>query len=576
MSTLLLLVACHAPGPAVDSPPVDSATDETATSDSSLVDTAPPRLDLAAAAPLTTAHFATSLACVDCHTNEDGTAAMRDAAGQPIAPVDLWRASMMANAARDPFWWAAVSYEEEPWLRVADDIEGGCMVCHAPSLAAEARLTGGGLPTLDTLRGHDASAVVGLDGVSCAVCHQVGADGLGTTDSFNGEFVTVAGLPAYGPYVDPVPGTMVDASGYSPVYGAHMTDAGMCATCHQVQNTVLGIDGVPTNRHVDEQVVYREWQASTFDSADGPTPRSCQSCHVPTADADGAPYSTTVARLSTGGDDPSLAARDPYGLHTFLGGNAYVLSLLRDNAAELAPDVPAAAFDAQVQATRAFLRTAARLTVLPSTREGDSLRVPVLVENLTGHKLPTGFPSRRMWLAGTVTDATGAVVFRTGQTDEEGRLVNNGGATLSAEHVGASTHPHRDVLEDGQVQVWEAVLRDNQRLPTYLLLVAFGFAKDDRILPLGWDGLDTTLAPVGADGDATFVAGSDTVTLLVDAPADRGPYTVSVGLAYQPIGARHLAEVLRGEGDPVRVLERMVDASDRTPDVIAETTAQVP
>ncbi len=548
--------------PAVDTQPTDTATP---------TDTgpAPPaRLDLAPSAAVSTEHVATALACASCHGNVDDDPAMRDAAGRPVSPYDLWRASMMANAARDPFWWAAVSFEQEPWPRVDDDIESGCMVCHAPGLAIESRLTGAPLPTLETLRGTDAQAVVGLDGVTCTVCHQAEASGLGDEDSFNGEFVTAGAFLAYGPYADPVTGPMETTGGYAAAYGAHIGDPGLCASCHMVQNTVLGIGGEPTNRHVDEQEVYREWQASAFDLADGATPTTCQDCHVPTFDADGVLITTPIARDPAG--ESTFAARSPYGQHTFLGGNAYVLSLLRDNAAELAPDVSYEAFDAQVSATRQFLTTAARLTVGPSTRDGDTLAVPIQVENLTGHKLPTGFPSRRMWLDVTVTDAAGTTVFRTGATDTEGRLIANDGDRLAGERARGPVHSHRDTLADGQVQVWESVLRDSSGDPSYLLLVSLGFLKDDRILPAGWDGGDGSMDPEGIDDDPSFVAGSDTVTLQVVAPEAGGPYALHAALRYQSIGARYLDEVLEGTEEPVRVLERMVEASDRTPDTIAE------
>lgn len=56
-------------------------------------------------------HFATSLACSNCHSNSPNSAAMKTAAGEDVAPFDLWQSSMMANASRDPLFRAVVSVE---------------------------------------------------------------------------------------------------------------------------------------------------------------------------------------------------------------------------------------------------------------------------------------------------------------------------------------------------------------------------------------------------------------------------------------------------------------------------------
>ncbi len=62
-----------------------------------------PTFDLPALDELNTDDLATSRVCAECHANADGATAMRDAKSRPIAPFDLWRATAMANSARDPF-----------------------------------------------------------------------------------------------------------------------------------------------------------------------------------------------------------------------------------------------------------------------------------------------------------------------------------------------------------------------------------------------------------------------------------------------------------------------------------------
>jgi len=43
-----------------------------------------------------------------------------------------WRSSMMANAARDPYWQAAIRREALVHPMVADAIQNECGACHMP------------------------------------------------------------------------------------------------------------------------------------------------------------------------------------------------------------------------------------------------------------------------------------------------------------------------------------------------------------------------------------------------------------------------------------------------------------
>ena len=55
--------------------------------------------------------------------------------------------------------------------------------------------------------------------------------------------------------------------------------------------------------------------------------------------------------------------------------------------------------------------SAGRVSIDTPAWAANRLTIPITVENETGHKLPTAYPSRRVWLQVVVKDATGSVVF---------------------------------------------------------------------------------------------------------------------------------------------------------------------
>ncbi len=528
--------------------------------------------------------FLTSTECATCHSNASGATAMRDAQSRPIAPFDLWQSSMMANSARDPFWRAAVAAERTVTPARSSEIAAKCTRCHTPMASVDGHGDTEYAMSPDKLDGNDSIAALGRDGVSCTVCHQIRPDNLGTPESYSGHYEIEDNGDVFGPHQNLQGGPMINMTGKNPVTASHLAeDSGLCATCHTLFTNTVRPDGVATGDVHAEQTPYLEWRNSDYQDETlpvGSMAASCQACHLPQVDADGNPINARVARNPAGFDWPWLAQRQPYGRHLLVGGNTLVPAILRDNAAALGVTAPATAFDATIAAARNQLQTSTgRVSFQGVSRNGGDLDVTVRVENLAGHKFPTGYPSRRAWVRLEVRDASGRVVWDCGGFDARGRLLGSGGAVLPAEQAGGPVLPHRDLVTSADApQVYESVMADENGAPTFRLMQAATFLKDDRLLPDGWsathpDAPDTQ--PYGLNGDADFVGGRDDLTFRVPAPAAAGPYSVTATLHYQVIAPRYVDEMFQIQHPDIRRFEAMYAAADPRPEIVAtaSTTA---
>lgn len=513
-----------------------------------------------------TARFVHSTQCALCHDQGTGDA-MRDEKRRPIAPYDLWRSSMMANSARDPFWRAAVRAEivTSPEAE-RSEIEATCMRCHTPMASVSSDDTKIGLNRLED--GHP-RAELAQDGVSCTVCHQITDKGFGTDASFSGHFDINEDDEIYGPHGKPFAMPMMRHTGKRPTESQHILRSEHCATCHTFVHR--GSDG--KTEHT-EQSPYLEWRNSDFVDE-----QSCQDCHVPTTSVDGGPL---VARIvhRPNGRDWNTAMRIPYGRHVFVGGNTVIPAILRDNAEKLDVKAPASAFDATIAAARDQLRTkTARISIGAVERKGNRLRIPVLVVNECGHKFPTGYPSRRAWLRVRVVDAEDRVVFESGAWDSEGRIIGPDGKPLASELPGGAFEAHRsEVSRAEDVQIFETIMKDENATPTWRLLAANGWAKDNRLLPRGWRATHDDAArtmPIGTATDADFVAGRDTVHYDVEAARSRGPFRIEAKLVYQTLASRYAAELFALEGSEIRDFESMWSKASKEPELVDEAKRSV-
>ena len=466
--------------------------------------------------------FQRSDVCMTCHNG------LVTPSGEDISFGTAWRSSMMAHSALDPYWQAGVRREVMDFPTAARAIENECSRCHMPMAHVRSQVLGESSPVFDRLPGAEASDPFALEGVSCAVCHQITSDRLGRKESFTGHFAIDTTTPLemrrmFGPYtVDSGRAALMrSATGFVPTAAAHLQQSELCATCHTLYTRPLDRNGQPTGGEFPEQVPYQEWLASEFR-----TTESCQTCHMP------------VVREATRMASVVGELRDGVSRHTFLGANFFVLGILNRHRAELGVAARPAELDHAVSSTKAFLQAhAANVSITRAARVGGRLEADVLVRNLAGHKLPTAYPSRRVWLFVTVRDGQGRTVFSSGAGQPNGAIAGN-----DNDRDALRFEPHyREIRSEDQVQIYESIMGDQTGAVTTGLLSAVSYLKDNRVAPRGFDKR-TVPDDVAVRGDALadpdFTGGEDSIRYSVDVSGADGPLVVEVELWYQPIGHR--------------------------------------
>ena len=507
--------------------------------------------------------------CSNCH---DG---LVDNSGNDISIGTDWSTSMMANSARDPYWIAKVAAEMQRNPHLQDELDETCSRCHTPMANDTARKNGEPLALLEAggvLDDQNPLFEHAMEGVSCTLCHQVEDDGLlGTEEGVSGNYsVSVAARrsdrPAYGPYTDPTAVRMQTEAEFKAVYGPHMSSSATCGACHDLRTPDIPSadgSGLSPASGFPEQMIYSEWVNSSFAANDG-SGQNCQSCHMP--EVDGA-----IELSSQGGG----IARENFSRHTFLGPNTVMQSLLMNNAESLGILVPAADFAVAIERNREFVATGARVQILSSElQSGSELVTRVRINNLAGHKLPSGFASRRAFVHFLVTDSTGTVVFESGRENSDGSITGINADTDSAQYEN-----HYELIDSSdQVQVYEAIMGDQNDAVTHTLMNATQYLKDNRLLPSGFDKVsapDDIRTRGNAMDDIDFDAGGDEIEYRVQVPESRG-LRVQASLVYQPLAYGHLQDLFASDSLPdVDYFKTLYEAADLKSEVVASDTAEV-
>jgi hypothetical protein len=505
--------------------------------------------------------FRTAERCANCHNK------LKTPKGEDVSIGLQWSASIMANSARDPYWQGSVRRETVDHPESSASIQNVCARCHMPvqSLVDHSQNHQTEIFSRFPLRTDHPQDAAAADGVSCTVCHQIEAAGLGTPASYSGNFIVAAPgtnpRPIYGPYPldsENINKVHVMATGYSLVQAAHVHDAALCGSCHTLYTTTLGPGGKPIGQ-LPEQMPYLEWLHSDYRDK-----QTCQQCHMPAA---GQP----VAVASLLGK-----AREDFRLHTFVGANFLMESMLNSHRDDLAVVAQRSDLAAAVEQITSFLQSqSARINLGPAVVTATAISFPVRVENLTGHKLPTAYPSRRAWLHVVLTAVDGRVVFESGKLNADGSIAGNVNDT---DPKSFSPHYPR-ITQPDQVEIFEPILGDSQGNVTTGLISATQYLKDNRILPAGFDkqtaSLDIAVRGEAA-ADPAFTAGSSTTQYAIATDGAVGPFHLSVELLYQPIGyrwAHNLATYQAAE--PQRFVQYYEQSSGKSALVLAHANTVI-
>jgi hypothetical protein len=435
---------------------------------------------------------------------------------QAVEPAFNWRGSMMANAGRDPIFWATVAVAEQ-------DFDGSgdlCIRCHSTAGWFGGRST----PT-------DGSALTAgdADGVDCDTCHKM-------TNPDNSEHLGVMtppfvandkGSPAkgyYGSGMLSLWGGSQKLGPYSDASARHQflqskfhRSVDFCGSCHDVSNPAVGdlaanngrqttsdpvvasgtpgspIEGKAAFNNLPYQYgiverTFSEFKSgllsqtlvssypslpaelkagaikAAFDSAKGNyadgTPRyfSCQTCHL-------------RATTGQGCNKTGVPVRTDLPLHDMTGGNYWVPDAIlfqnTQGTLRLGGGLTAVQMDAIHAGKSRALQQLAWAASLSVT--GNTLRVT----NLTGHKLISGYPEgRRMWLNIKWYDGSNTLLR------EDGAY-----GTLTATIDGVPTQVKTILnLEDPNTKIYEAHYGMAKGWASQLL--ALGYSP---FLPLSYD-----------------------------------------------------------------------------------------
>ncbi len=481
--------------------------------------------------------FARISQCYMCHSRTNNGEA---------DPFFSWSGGMMSQSARDPVYLAALTIANQDIPGVGEY----CIRCHAPRGWLEGRSSA---PDQSSLNAED------RHGISCDFCHRLVDPMSEEAKSLveflppgfgNGMMVADTANVVRGPYDD-----STGAMPHQTIKSDFHASSQLCAVCHNVSNPLLAEDVTrqPPHAYGHIERTYSEWALSDF-AKRGPE-GTCQACHYPKVEGGG-----QASRFED-------RHRDHFVMHGPVGGSTWVqrVTVMLTNDSKVNPK----ALEEGKKRALQLLRTAASLELSFSTQGEAVLRIT----NLTGHKLPTGYPEgRRMWINVRYLNEQGITIDEIGVYGEKQD-------TLSGNPVTVST-----LLDENRTRVYENLPGMSEEMATrhgkqpgksFHFVLNDVITKDNRIPPMGFDNAafaEHLCAPVGAkyeDGQHW----DDIVLTLPD-----GAKSIAARLMYQSVSweyIKFLAEENRTDDRGKRLYEAWAKTGQCPPQVIAELTETI-
>lgn len=400
-----------------------------------------------------------------------------------VSPYGEWRSSMMGLSGRDPVFYSQLETEFNLHPELREQIVNTCLSCHGVMGQRQITLDKKGpfkLEYLDQFGTQPYAEYGGLarDGVSCAVCHHISAEGLGKPETYTGKFNLGKPDEIFGQYKDVAELPMKNALGLTPMKTKEnqIRSSALCGSCHTVILPVLKVgDKYPPKVFEDalavergdrsrvgdpdeplrvehEQNTYLEWLNSKYQNERPPfntaDVQTCQDCHMPSnyPSKTGPRLSFKAASIEEDifaaadyrapDEDIHLRVRgheqeEPFSRHTLLGMNIFTLKMFAQY-----PDTLGVAFsdpmagyygnavpsliNAQKSALQLARAESAQVELASVRRTAKGLSAQVKVTNLAGHKFPSGVSFRRAFVELRVTDQRGRTLWVSGGTNAQG------------------------------------------------------------------------------------------------------------------------------------------------------------
>jgi hypothetical protein len=301
-----------------------------------------------------------------------------------IEPGKTYRATMMSLSARDPLFKTALAIAHDDRA----DLSDVCIRCHVPAgwLAGRSTPSDGSALTDDD-----------LESITCDTCHRMvpTSTAVSPTQLIGDGQYTISPSTAKRAHRGIGP-----SQGHRVIQSDFIQSSEMCGACHSLFNPTERAhtaDGTMLPIAYYEQRTYEEWADSSMPASG----KTCVGCHFERGTGKAAREGEMIY--------PDLA------IHLIVGGNFFSPAAvnLTDPLFPVGLELPHV-----IAAVDDSLRSAAKLVVTStlarpiSVRGRDAFAIALRLTNLTGHKLPTGYPEGRrvylevsLFLAGTGTVA---------------------------------------------------------------------------------------------------------------------------------------------------------------------------